>query len=301
MQRKFVIGDEWLYYKIYCGPKIADEILTNIINPLQKELKENQIIDKWFFIRYGDPKPHIRVRFHYNKPENVSIIINAINKQIGPLVKKDIINKVQIDTYNRELERYGANTMELTESLFAFDSEMIVDFLDLIEGDEGEVIRWLFGMRAVDSLLSCFLYDEEKKLNIMEGLKEGFGREFGMNKMLKLQLDKKFRNERKLINEIFLDKYVDEDITELMNLLDLKSEKIIPVAEKIIELDKEGKLERSLNDFMGSYIHMLLNRLFKTQQRVHEMVIYDFLYRYYKSELAKKKYKPQTASSESHT
>ncbi len=296
MQRKFIIGDEWLYYKIYCGPKTADEILTNIINPLQKELKENQIIDKWFFIRYSDPKPHIRLRFHYNKPESVSIIINAINQQIEPLVKKDIINKVQIDTYNRELERYGTNTMELTESLFAFDSEMIVDFLDLIEGDEGEVIRWLFGIRAVDSLLSCFLYNEEKKLKIMEGLKEGFGREFGMNKMLKLQLDKKFRNERKLINDFFQNKYGDEDISELINLLKVKSKNIVPMVNNILELKKENKLERPLNDFMGSYIHMLLNRLFKTQQRVHEMVIYDFLYRYYKSELAKKKYKPQAAS-----
>ncbi len=296
MQRKFIIGDEWLYYKIYCGPKTADEILTNIINPLQKELKENQIIDKWFFIRYSDPKPHIRLRFHYNKPESVSIIINAINQQIEPLVKKDIINKVQIDTYNRELERYGTNTMELTESLFAFDSEMIVDFLDLIEGDEGEVIRWLFGIRAVDSLLSCFLYNEEKKLKIMEGLKEGFGREFGMNKMLKLQLDKKFRNERKLINDFFQNKYGDEDISELINLLKVKSKNIVPIVNNILELKKENKLERPLNDFMGSFIHMLLNRLFKTQQRVHEMVIYDFLYRYYKSELAKKKYKPQAAS-----
>lgn len=296
MQRKFIIGDKWLYYKIYCGPKTADEILTNSINPLQKELKENQIIDKWFFIRYSDPKPHIRLRFHYNKPESVSIIINAINQQIKPLVKKDIINKVQIDTYNRELERYGTNTIELTESLFAFDSEMIVDFLDLIEGDEGEVIRWLFGMRAVDSLLSCFLYGEEKKLKIMEGLKEGFGREFGMNKMLKLQLDKKFRNERKLINDFFQNKYGDEDISELVNLLKIKSKNIGPIVNNMLELKKENKLERPLNDFMGSYIHMLLNRLFKTQQRVHEMVIYDFLYRYYKSEIAKKKYKPQAAS-----
>ena len=44
---------------------------------------------------------------------------------------------------------------------------------------------------------------------------------------------------------------------------------------------------------MGSYIHMLINRLFKSKQRLHEMVIYDFLFRYYKSEIAKKKYKPQ--------
>jgi len=290
MQRKFIIGDEWLFFKIYCGPKTADEILTNIINPVQKELKRDQIIDKWFFIRYADPKTHLRVRFHYDKSENVAQIINALNLQIKPLIEQDIINKLQIDTYNRELERYGDNTIELVEDLFSIDSEMIVEFLDMIEGDEGEIIRWLFGLRAVDNLLNDFEYKKEKKLAIIEGLKDGFGIEFGMNKMLKLQLDKKFRKERNLVDEIFNDKYKNEDISNILDLLRIKSERITPIANTILEMDRNGSLKRPLNDFMASYIHMLLNRLFRTKQRLHEMVIYDFLYRYYKSDIAKQKY-----------
>lgn len=35
---------------------------------------------------------------------------------------------------------------------------------------------------------------------------------------------------------------------------------------------------------------MLMNRLFRSKQRVHEMVVYDFLWRYYKSAFAKAKY-----------
>ncbi len=35
---------------------------------------------------------------------------------------------------------------------------------------------------------------------------------------------------------------------------------------------------------------MTMNRIFKSKQRVHEMVIYDFLYRYYSSNIAKMKY-----------
>jgi hypothetical protein len=35
---------------------------------------------------------------------------------------------------------------------------------------------------------------------------------------------------------------------------------------------------------------MMLNRLFRSKNRLHELVLYDFMNRYYKSELAKEKY-----------
>ncbi|WP_392348660.1 lantibiotic dehydratase C-terminal domain-containing protein [uncultured Polaribacter sp.] len=51
-QRTFVIGDKWLYYKIYCGVKTADMLLLEVIKPLTEQLIEEKIIDKWFFIGY---------------------------------------------------------------------------------------------------------------------------------------------------------------------------------------------------------------------------------------------------------
>lgn len=290
MKRNFIIGDEWLYYKIYCGPKTADEILTQIVKPLTEEFLLNGIIDKWFFIRYADPNKHLRVRFHYNKTKHILVIINTINKLIKPYVEQNLVNNILIDTYKRELERYGNESIELAEELFFHDSEMSVNFLDLIEGDEGEVIRWLFSLRAIDSLLTDFNYSDTEKLKQMEMLKVGFGNEFGMNKSLRLQLDKKFRKNRPLINDIFNDKFCNENIQPLLDVLEKKSKKNMSVVSELLNREKENYLERSLNDLMGSYIHMLMNRLFKSKQRMHEMVIYDFLYRYYKSDIAKKKH-----------
>lgn len=298
IQRTFVIGDEWLYYKLYCGPKTADEILTSVVKPATEELIKNKIIDRWFFIRYSDPKLHLRVRFHYMIPENISVIINTVNTFIKHYIEQGLVYKIQIDTYQREIERYGLESIVLAEELFFYDSEMIVNFIDLIEGDEGEIIRWLFALRAIDALLDDFLYEDARKLVLLEGLKEGFGKEFGMNKSLKLQLDRKCRDNRKMINEIFNNKYGTENIEVLVDLLDQKSIKIKAVAQKILEKDHDNTLERPLNDLMGSYIHMLMNRLFKSKQRMHEMVVYNFLYRYYKSEIAKKKYKPQLEKAE---
>ncbi|MBK6829054.1 MAG: thiopeptide-type bacteriocin biosynthesis protein [Chitinophagaceae bacterium] len=61
IQRNFLPGSSWLYYKIYCGSKSADEILLNVIQPLTTELQLGKLISQWFFIRYNDPDFHIQV------------------------------------------------------------------------------------------------------------------------------------------------------------------------------------------------------------------------------------------------
>ncbi|MHA7055679.1 thiopeptide-type bacteriocin biosynthesis protein [Aquimarina sp. M1] len=287
-QRSFIVGSEWLYYKIYTGPKTSDLILTNIIKPVTLYLLENKIIDKWFFIRYNDPKHHIRVRFHYQNPENVAGIINSLYTSLKEFSDEDLIWKIQLDTYQREIERYGTKTMDLAEELFFLDSKMIVDFLDLIDGDEGEELRWLFGARAIDQKLKDFGYDADQKLALMERLKTSFGVEFGMNKNLKKQMDKKFRNEHdKIKNFLNFNREMDADYAPIIDVLQEKSSNSRTLIKDLVLAVSKAEL----NDMMGSYIHMLMNRLFRSKNRLHEMVIYDLLYRTYKVEWGIRKFK----------
>ena len=151
-QRNFSVGSEWLYYKLYTGHKTADLILTEIIKPMTEEFIGQEIIDKWFFIRYADPKHHLRVRFRSLDSQNIGRVHTSLPAPLAHFMKQDLIWKTQLDTYQRELERYGQHTMELSESLFYHDSDAIVQFLDLIEGDEGEQLRWLYGLRSIDHL-----------------------------------------------------------------------------------------------------------------------------------------------------
>ena len=58
MKRTFILGEEWLYYKLYTGTKTADLLLADVIGPLCKTFIANGWIDKWFFIRYHDPESH---------------------------------------------------------------------------------------------------------------------------------------------------------------------------------------------------------------------------------------------------
>ena len=291
IQRTFIIGDEWLYYKFYSGPKTADLILTEMIKPAAEQLLSGGYIDRWFFIRYSDPKMHIRVRFHLARPEFIFNVVQTLQPLTRGYIEQDLIWKVQVDSYQREIERYGVDTMEQAEELFFHDSVMIVNMLDMITGDEGEKYRWFFGIRAIDTLLDDFHFELERKLELLTILKENFGREFGINKGLRDQLKNKYRDSREEIT-IVLDRSQDaeSEMKPLFDLLARKSEAIKPVVKNLEEREKQETLLPALNDLMGSYIHMLMNRLFKSKQRVHELVVYDFLWNVYKSTLARQKH-----------
>jgi len=294
VQRTFVTGDRWLYFKFYMGIKTSDLFLTSIIKPLTEELLKEKIIDKWFFLRYADPKPHIRIRFHGNNENFNSAIINKLHKYNSDFIDMNLTWKVQTDTYNREIERYGINTIELAESLFFHDSCMIVNMIDMIEGDQGEIYRWLFGMRAIDALLDDFQYDKMQKKELMQLLSDSYNMEFNMNKDSKAHIGQKYRKERPLINEV-MDRSKDEtnEILPLFELIGKKSAEINNIIDDIIKLKSNSQLQIPLNDLLGSYIHMLCNRLFKSKQRIHELVIYTFLLKYYESEIARTKSKQQ--------
>ncbi len=290
VQRSFIIGSKWMYYKIYTGPKASDVILTDILVPLVQKFEIENWITKWFFIRYADPKHHLRVRFLVNDHGSLSRVIEALFEKLKPYVENDIVWKVQLDTYHRELERYGAHTMELSESLFHQDSWATIQFLDLIEGDEGEQLRWLYGLRATDNLLNAFSYTLEEKLKIMEDLKIGFGQEFNMSRPLKKQLDEKYRKECTNIEHFMVFTAEEEpDYEPILVILEKANTHIQPVAKAILAIEKNNEVQMGKNNLMGSYIHMLMNRLFKSKNRLNEMVCYDFLFRHYRTALARNK------------
>jgi thiopeptide-type bacteriocin biosynthesis protein len=287
MQRNFIIGDNWLYFKIYTGTRTADTILIEIIKPIANFLLEENIISKWFFLRYGDPKHHLRIRFYCDNIDNIGIVIGKFLPHLKELTGQDLIWKIQIDTYQREIERYGENTIEISESIFFLDSILIVNALEII-GGEDEEFRWLFALKDIDNLLNNFKYSIDDKIILLEHLKIGLGSEFGMNKHLNKQIDFKYRNYRGKIEEIIALKHNENlEYLRINGIIEDFNDKLSPLASAILQHRDSNLLMVNLNSLLSSYIHMSMVRLFKSKNRMHEMIVYDFLFRYYKSNKAR--------------
>ncbi|MFA8451731.1 MAG: thiopeptide-type bacteriocin biosynthesis protein [Bacteroidales bacterium] len=291
ISRSYIPGDQWVYFKLYCGPKTGDKILVNVIREVSETLLKSQKIHRWFFIRYSDPDFHIRVRFNFTQKEAISDIITMMTESLEYFVKENLVWKVVIDTYQREIERYGLNTMDEAETIFYHDSQMIVDFLEMIEGEDGERYRWLFSLRAMDAILSDFHLDTESKMEVMFRISQSFGKEHNKDEQLARQLSKKFREEKKAIQDILNpEKDEESEMKPALDLIQQKSEKVKEPIKQIIKIRNESKLIVQFDDLISSYLHMFNNRLFRSKNRIHEMVVYDFLFRVLKSRVAREKY-----------
>ncbi len=289
VQREFIPGSEWMYFKIYCGVKTADLVLTTVIKPLTEMLLQEGLIRKWFFIRYSDSSGiHTRLRMLVERPEYKNRVMDLFHEFTAPLVNERSIDKILMDTYVREIERYGSSSIELAESIFHNDSVCCVQVLDLLDADTGNRIRWKYGLLSVDRFLSDLGYSPEEKHACITQLAQSFFREHGASKMLKVSLDDKYRQLKKEIEELF--KTIDHPENELFPLheaLQERTRKNTPILKGLLALEEENLLEIKKTYLISSYLHMLLNRLFMGRQRTNEFVVYEMLERYYKSWIAR--------------
>lgn len=277
MQRDFCLGSQWLYYKIYTGVKTADHILAEKLNPVITYLEEKKKIQKWFFIRYRDPEEHIRLRFLVDDVDNLTVIINAFHSVFKELMDENVIWKIQTDTYQREIERYGKETMYYSEFIFWKNSKMILKYLNFKTSFLDKEAPLFFSFLMIDSFLNLFKLSNPEKLTLMDALQLAFKKEFEIDKIQKKKMDIKYRSlDPKL--ESFLEPLNQNFFPKILGIINDNSNQIKVIALKILD-----KIEIPLNDFLSSHIHMMINRQYSSKQRMYELIIYDNLHRYYKN------------------
>lgn len=289
MKRYFIPGSEWLYLKIYTGHKSADEIIVQRLYPILEALQEQNTIRYYFFIRYADPKFHIRLRMYLNTERAFNNILATITQLLEEYVESGIVWDIQCGTYKREVERYGLTTMEQAEKWFSLDSRTILELLNVAaDGLYPEQDRWRLALLLINQTLSAFHYGLVQKQEILERISDSYKNEFGFthNSFTK-QLSKKYRENREII-ESTLDT-TNEWASTYKAIMDKYA-----IERATIALDVRNRIvpdENFKNQFISNLIHMTMNRLFRSQNRIFELVIYDFLYRYYQSKIAQQKYK----------
>lgn len=283
IKRKFIPGSEWLYLKIYCGEREGDTVIREEICQIVQELRALDKIQKWFFIRYTDPEPHLRVRFQLKGEykDAFLLVTQSIKYTLVPLIENGRISKFMFDTYERELERYGPSNIENCESIFNLESETISKLLTFIKHD-GEHIRWKLALKMIENMLTAFNFEISEKISFLELLRDNFLEEFRMIPKLKYKLDQNFREKKDEISGFMQSK--DSDIHAILQ------EHLIQITDIADQCKKNADFKVRAEQIISSLVHMLLNRIFFTKQREQEMVIYHFLSKHIISNLKRMKY-----------
>ncbi|MDT5011259.1 MAG: lantibiotic biosynthesis protein [Mycobacterium sp.] len=100
-QRTFAPGSQWLYLKAYAGTASADRVLTGSLGPVLGKLRNDGVVDQWFFLRYSDPEHHLRVRLHGDPAALRDHALPALTDAQAPLLDDSTESKVALDTYHR--------------------------------------------------------------------------------------------------------------------------------------------------------------------------------------------------------
>lgn len=288
--RTLVPGSEWLYFKLYTGIKSADTLLVQHIHPILMQLQDRLLIRQFFFIRYTDPHFHLRLRLHLSDERQLTEIFACLRPFFEACIQNGLLWNVQLDTYNREVERYGVHTVELAESIFCVDSNLIMLLIAKL-GDhrEGETHRWLLALVLIDDTLSMAGYHLTQKRALLQGVSEAFKQEFNFTThAYKQQLSTRYREHKTVLFEV-MDDHSRSPLKEYIPYLDNRKAQMEPYLEQLIVANSRNTPMLSLDALMTSFIHMTMNRLFRSKNRLHEMVIYDFMHRYYTSGIAKNK------------
>lgn len=281
-KRTFILGSEWIFLKLYSGPKTLEHIFVNEFYPMILQLAKKELIDCFFFIRYTDPDYHIRLRLHLKQKNDIGEVILFLYRILEDHILNHTITKMTIDTYNREIERYGNEYIEDVEKVFYFDSLFILNYL--IKCNESDQNRWLVCIKYIDVFLYKCGFSLNNKIQFCQMMNSSYSKEIYFDaKFVNKQLSEKFKNNRKEIAAILEEESPQhfhwiEGLKDYMNQITFFTEQII--------LKEEEKTISIIFPLLSSIIHMHVNRMFRTKQRVNECVIYYLLLRYYKSKSA---------------
>ena len=232
----------------------------------------------------ADPEPHLRLRFHRTPAATdrfYAELLPAVYQWADELQRAGQVHQVQTDTYQRELERYGNNTMEASEQLFFYDSQAVVTFLASPDRND-EIARWQFAFGGVDRLLRDFRYTLPDKARFLKVLRQAYLEEFGVTRALRRQLDTNYRAHAVGTLEGLASGYAKED-PDLYRILDSRSQ---ASGEAVAEIMSHTS---DCDQLLASYVHMFLNRLFTVNPRQHELLAYYYLEKYYRGEVGKRK------------
>ncbi|MBV9093174.1 MAG: lantibiotic dehydratase [Streptosporangiaceae bacterium] len=287
--RRFPPGSEWLYVKLFTGTATADQVLRRAARAVGSALAAGGA-DQWFFIRYGDPDWHLRLRVHGAPDRLLHETLPLLHRVTAPLLESGQLWRVQLDTYEREVERYGGEAgIGLAERAFHADSDAVLAIMRQLTGDAGAELRWRVALRGIDLLFDDLGLTLEEKLAIARHARQGYGSEFGVGGDFSREVSRRYRSERAAV-ETLLDPHRDPpaELAASIQALHQRSIMLAPVAQELRAVAGAGRLSVDIPDLAMSLAHMHVNRMLRSAQRAQELVLYELLGRAYSSQAARR-------------
>jgi thiopeptide-type bacteriocin biosynthesis protein len=247
-------GSDWLFAKLYCPRDLAEDLIVGPLLTFADDAVSSGWAKKWFFLRYSDPEPHLRLRFQ-SVPELLSgELLPRLCAWGAELMARDLCLRFGLDTYEREVERYGGPSgVSAAESLFAADSRAVAQLLHLIGRRELQLDRILLAVVSVDDLLMSLRMDEVTRLQ--------WYREQVTSRR---EVSHEYRQLKSSLRSLVSDPghlLAQPGGEAAARILAARRAALAPVADRLVGLAEQNELSQPLTTLYRSFVHLHCNRL----------------------------------------
>jgi lantibiotic biosynthesis protein len=287
IRRTFAPGSQWLYLKVYTGTASADGLLSDHLGPVLRRLRDSGTVDSWFFLRYHDSGHHLRLRVHGEPSALRDQAFPALTDALAPHLDTGTVSNVMLDTYHREIERYGGDHgIEFAEQIHAADSEAVVQVLGLLDGDEGPDARWKLCLYAMDRMLADAGLSVSDRRDWARDGAARYRSEYPDAPQLDPGIGDRWRSERADLT-MLLDDTVEHPYEPGRQLFRDRSQQLVPLLAELADRFRRGLLTAPFTDVLHSVSHLNAVRLLRSAARTHELVLLSLLDRHYTGRLAR--------------
>ena len=243
-------GSEWLYAKVYAPGTIADQLVAGPLGEFARDALVSAIADDWFFVRYRDQRPHLRVRFRGEPRGLTGELTPRLYALASDLIDRGACQAFALDTYERELERYGGEAgMDVAEAVFGVDSGIIVELIRLDLSRAISVPREQLCVLTLDCLLEGLGLDSEARV-----------RWCATHVPSRHDVTAEWREHKDELRSLLGSR--GKTSTSLAPLLESFTRDLRPHGERLAALRDEGAIEwPAADDVLASFAHMHCNRL----------------------------------------
>lgn len=260
-RRNFFPGSKWIYVKLYGNSNRIDEFIGIHMLAFCEQLKDTKAIYKYFFIRYGDPDMHIRLRFCGDENTLKDYVLPKLARWFDYLKDEGLLSRVCIDTYSREIERYGGlELIDLAENVFYFDSVIVLKIIKLKRLGELDIDMKVIAVASIINIMEELgvNYELQKIIFMKSYDKDKFREIFQEDRNMYINAANSNNNWESLRNL--------NDGLLLYDIFNTRKKSLNIYSSRLFELEDKNKLWNSKLDILLSLIHMHCNRLLGSAQ-----------------------------------
>jgi thiopeptide-type bacteriocin biosynthesis protein len=260
-------GSDWLFVKLY-GPR---DLENDVVGGSLLTFAENAVVaglaDAWFFIRYSDPEPHLRLRFHGLRDRLVGQLFGQVCDWASELMSTGLCHKFLFDTYEQEIERFGGPAaITLAEAVFGADSRAVAELVRAWQGGRWPHDRIASLALTIDDLLAGLGLGAAERLRWYRSQATPGGHDIGSE----------YRQRKTILRALLgrpheLASQPGGDAIDA--ILATRRGALSPHGIRIRELVAKGVSNQSLDALCASFVHLHANRLGAPESLAEQRVL----------------------------